>query len=291
MRQGFDRRDFLKLTAAGGGIAFASGLGFTGAKAKTVPDFAFAQLTDTHWGYAGPANPEAKATLPRAVAAVNALDPQPDFIVFTGDLTHTTEDAAERRRRLSEFKSIAAGLKNPNVRFMPGEHDASLDRGEAYREAFGDFHYSFDHKGVHFIALDNTTDPKAFLGEAQLGWLAADLAKRANDDPIVVLAHRPLFALKPEWDWATADGDKALALLLPYSNVAVFYGHIHQEHHHSTGHIAHHAGASLIFPLTPLEAPKKAQVMWDAAAPFKGLGFRQVRGQGNGFSLRESGIS
>jgi hypothetical protein len=290
MRNPLDRRAVLKLAAAGGGLAFVSGFGFTGAKAKAVPDFAFAQLTDTHWGYNGPANPESKTTLPRAVAAVNALDPQPDFIIFTGDLSHTTDDPVERRRRLTEVKSIAAGLKNPSVRFMPGEHDASLDRGEAYKELFGECHYSFDHKGVHFIALDNTTDAKAFLGEAQLAWLAADLAKRAADDPIVVFAHRPLFPLKPERDWATADGAEAMELLMPYRNVAVLYGHIHQEHHYTTGHIAHHAAASLIFPLTSLDAPKKTQVMWDAAKPFHGLGFRQIRASGSGLTLKETAV-
>lgn len=51
---------------------------------------------------------------------------------------------------------------------MPGEHDASLDAGEAYREFFGAPHYTFDHKGVHFIVLDNVSDPGARLGDAQL---------------------------------------------------------------------------------------------------------------------------
>jgi len=37
---------------------------------------------------------------------------------------------------------------------MPGEHDASLDRGEAYQEFFGDLHYTFDHNGVHFIEAE-----------------------------------------------------------------------------------------------------------------------------------------
>jgi len=192
---------------------------------------------------------------------------------------------------MAEFKQLIGGLKNQTIRFLPGEHDASLDRGEAYKEFFGAFHYSFDHKGVHFIALDNTTDPKAWLGEAQLAWLAADLAKRAKDDPIVVLTHRPLFDLAADWDWATPDGGKAMDLLMPFQNVVVFYGHIHQEHHHSTGHIAHHAGASLIFPLpAPHSVPKKGPVAWDSAQPFKGLGFRQVRGGANDFAIRETGL-
>ncbi len=55
------------------------------------------QFSDTHWGYKGAANPDAEHTLEKAVATVNGLRNQPDFIVFTGDLTHTTDDAAERR--------------------------------------------------------------------------------------------------------------------------------------------------------------------------------------------------
>lgn len=45
-------------------------------------------------------NPEAGDTLARAVAEVNALPLQPDFIVLTGDLTHATDDPHERRRRM-----------------------------------------------------------------------------------------------------------------------------------------------------------------------------------------------
>ncbi len=33
---------------------------------------------------------------------------QPDFIVFTGDLTHTTDNPAERRKRMGEFRDIVS---------------------------------------------------------------------------------------------------------------------------------------------------------------------------------------
>ena len=41
------------------------------------------------------------------------------------------DDPAERRKRLGEFKQIVSDLKVKNVRFMPGEHDASLDYEQA----------------------------------------------------------------------------------------------------------------------------------------------------------------
>lgn len=285
------RRDFLALTAVGGGAVFASGLAGCAQLAQGQPnddtDFYFVQLSDTHWGYQGPANPDAAVTLRKAVATVNSLARQPEFVIFTGDLTHTTDDPVERRRRLAEFKSIAGELKTQTVHFLPGEHDASLDRGAAYREHFGQTHYTFDHQGVHFIALDNVSDPGAKLGEEQLAWLRADLAPRDKNAPIVVLTHRPLFELAPKWDWATRDGAQAIELLMPFANVTVFYGHIHQEHHQMTGHIPHHSAKSLVFPLpAPGSQDKRTPIPWDPSAPYKGLGFREVEAENGGTEYR-----
>ncbi|HEX4326573.1 MAG TPA: metallophosphoesterase [Burkholderiales bacterium] len=270
-----DRRQFLKLAGVGGAV-FVSGLpGF--ASAQGAQDFYFVQLSDTHWGFEGAPNPDAKVTLKKAIASVNALSPAPDFIMFTGDLTHTTDDPAERRKRMGEFKEIISELKVKNIRFIPGEHDASLDRGAAFKEFFGQTNYSFDYKGVHFIALDNVSDPAAALGDEQLNWLKADLAKQKNEARIVVFTHRPLFDLAPAWDWATRDGARAVDLMMPYQNLTVFYGHIHQEHHQKTGHISHHAAKSLIFPLpAPGSQPKRTPLAWNPAAPYSGLGFREI---------------
>ncbi len=291
-----NRREFLQLVGMGvGGVVFASGLGqlsgcaTSRSKTRTEDDFYFLQLSDTHWGFKGPPNPEADVTLKNTVNLVNALDRQPDFIVFTGDLTHTTDDADLRRKRMAEFKQIVDGLKVKSLRFMAGEHDASLDAGKAYQEFFGELHYSFDHKGVHFVVIDNVSDPGASIGQAQLAWLRSDLQRLDSQQPIVVLTHRPLFGLYPQWDWSTQDGDAAISVLQKYQNVTVFYGHIHQEHHFMTGQIAHHSARSLIFPLPPPGSqPKRAPVPWDPAHPNKGLGFRGIDAQvGREYRLAE----
>jgi calcineurin-like phosphoesterase family protein len=278
MGKAINRRDFLKLAGLGSvGVVFASALPGMASAHDDDDEFFFLQLSDTHWGFEGAPNPDARGTLPKTVQSVNSLEQQPDFIIFTGDLTHTTDNPIERRKRMAEFKQIVSELKAKTVRFMPGEHDASLDNGKAFQEFFGATHYTFDHKGVHFIVLDNVSDPRALIGEEQLAWLAADLKQRSPDAPIVVLTHRPLFDLAPQWDWATRDGAKAIDLLTPYRNVTVFYGHIHQEHHHTTGHIAHHAAKGLMFALpAPGSQPNRAPLPWDPAAPYKGLGFRTV---------------
>ncbi len=288
-----NRKDFLRLAGVGSGVVFASRIaGWNEAFGANAPEFYFVQMSDTHWGFQGPPNPEAQNTLPRAVAAVNALKEQPDFIVFTGDLIHTTDDDKERQRRMMEFKSHASNLKVKNVKFLAGEHDAGVDNGGVYRSVFGEPNYSFEHKGAHFIAIDNVSDPSASIGEKQLEWLRADLSKLDKSQPIVVLTHRPLFDLYPEWDWATKDGAKAMEILAPYEHVTVFYGHIHQENHKTIGKVSHHAAAGLMFPLpAPGSQPKRAPVPWDAAHPFKGLGFRELEVAGASVKITESSIA
>ena len=300
MEREWNRRDFVRLMSVGG-VVLASGLagcasrGAPGSVTSTAAnavqkrkDFFFLQLSDTHWGFRGPPNPQADMTLKKTVETINASPQQPEFIVFTGDLTHMTKDPKERRTRMREVKEIVAALNVKTLYFLPGEHDASADAGEAYREVFGPTHYTFDHEGVHFVALDNVSDPAGAFGEAQLAWLASDLAALPPETPLVVLAHRPLFSLYPEWDWTTDDGDKAIAILAKRPHVTVFYGHIHQEHHHMTGHIAHHSARSLVFPLpAPGSVPEKAPVPWDPAAPFRGIGYRAIETAREGFALTE----
>jgi hypothetical protein len=269
----WSRREVLELMGLGG-VVFASGLAGCGSRSG---DFFFLQLSDTHWGYRGDANPDAANTLPKTITAINAAATKPDFVVFTGDLTHTTDDPAERRSRLSQFKELVARLEVKDVRFLPGEHDAAPDHGEAYREAFGELYHAFDHGGIHFVALDNASSPGGNLGDAQLEWLERDLARVAPAVPVVVFAHRPLFDLYPDWEWTTGDGSRAVDLLSKREHVTVFYGHIHQEHHHVTGHIAHHAARSLIFPLpAPGSVPKRAPLAWDPSSADHGLGHRSV---------------
>ncbi len=275
-----DRRDFLKLLGIGSAVLVLGPRNFANAADMKAgqDDFFFVQISDTHWGFNDPKiNADATGTLKKAIAAVNSMKSQPDFIVFTGDITHTTDDPKERRKRMAEARDIISGLKVKNIKLLAGEHDAGLDNGQAFQEFFGKTHYTFDHKGVHFIVVDNVSDPTSSIGDAQLQWLSDELKKLDKDSRIVVLTHRPLFDLYPNWDWWTRDGAKAVDLLMPYKNVTVLYGHIHQEHHQMTGHIPHHAAKGMMFPLpAPGSVPKRVPIPWDPAEPYKGLGYRSV---------------
>src|SRR5260370_26704361 len=160
-----DRRGFIKLAGLGGGIVFASSLGhglglnalgsvLDYTKRKVENDFYFVQLSDTHWGFAGPkANPDAESTLKKAVQVVNRLEEQTDFIVFTGDLTHTTDDVQIRNDRMSQFKEIVAGLKVPTVHFMAGGRDSSRLGGARHPEGCVVHNHLFHDQTVQLIRI------------------------------------------------------------------------------------------------------------------------------------------
>ncbi len=198
------RRDFLRLAAVGG-AAFASALpGFTYARDD---DFYFVQLSDAHWGFEGPGvNPDAKGTLPKAIAAVNALPVKPDFVIFTGDLTHTTDDPALRRERLAQVQSMVAKLDAQPLYLMPGEHDASLDNGAAYKERFGATHYTSITKACISSRSTTCRIRRAASARSRSRGLPPISTGSRRDARIVVFTHRPLFDLAPQWDWATRDG-------------------------------------------------------------------------------------
>lgn len=279
MKARLSRRDALKLAAVGG-VVFASRLvpGRLVPDVQAADDFYFVQISDTHWGFDDPGvNPDPQATLMKSVAAINSVHPAPDFVVFTGDLTHKTDDPALRRKRMAEFKEIVSGIKVPKIYFLPGEHDAAADKGAAFKEFFGETHQSFTHKGIHFATLDNVSDPNGIIGFDQLAWLKQDLGALPPTQPVVLFTHRPLFDLKAEWDWFTKDGPAAIDLLQPFQAATVFYGHIHQELRHVTGNVHHISARSAMYPLpAPGSQPKKAPLPWDPAAVDHGIGWREV---------------
>jgi predicted phosphodiesterase len=276
-----NRRDLLRLSGGAlwlAAVSACAGRSAAGPRpAATSRDgFLMFQLTDTHLGYKGPANPEPAATVERAIAEIAKWPTRPALVVHTGDVTHMTSDPAERRARLAFAKRLLARLGS-ELLVIPGEHDAAADGGAAFQAVFGATHQARAIQGVHLIALDNASDPAGRLGDAQLAWLEAEVAKVPRAAPLIVFAHRPLFALAEPWDWFTGDGDRALAILERHPGTTVFYGHIHQAHLHRTGATLHVATRSLVFPLPPpLSQPAKAPLPWQADALDHGLGYRGI---------------
>jgi 3',5'-cyclic AMP phosphodiesterase CpdA len=287
-----DRRHFLRIAASslGAGALYrvapawaksGPAVAVAGEQARrngeAVTPFTFVQLSDTHVGFAGPPNPTGTLAFERAVERVNALPDRPGFVLFTGDLTHESEVPGEHERRMRRFKEIAGQVQVARTYAVPGEHDAGLDGGALFRANFGETSYAFDHRGVHFVAIDNVSRARPEVGREQIVWLRRDLARFTPTTPIVVFTHRPLFDLEPEWEWFTRDGDEVMAVLDPFESVTVLYGHIHREDVHRTPRATHLAARSLIFAFPdPAATHEKKPVPFDREHPFRNLGMRVV---------------
>ncbi len=295
MTKELDRRSFLRIAGVSMGAAalyqFAPKLALGQAIAKSLRDangeapapFRFAQLSDAHVGFSGPPDPLGTKAFEHAVDLLNASAHPPELVLFTGDLTHDAENRDEHASRMRKFKEIAGRLKASKLYFVPGEHDAGLDGGQLYREFFGPSWYSFDHRGVHFVGLDNVSRAKPEVGPEQRAWLKNDLARFPATAPIIVFTHRPLFDLKPEWEWFTSDGPEVMKLLAPFENVTVLYGHIHRRDVHKEGSASHYAARSMIFAFPdPQMAKAKKPMPFDQGDPFRNLGLRMIDGNARG---------
>jgi 3',5'-cyclic AMP phosphodiesterase CpdA len=251
-----DRRGFLKcMQWAGAGVvwSFAAGVPTSrllGAPKTQAEDFAFVQISDSHIGFDKAANPDVNLTFQAAVDKINALEKQPDFLLHTGDLSHLAK-AAE----FDTLDQLLRGLHQKQTFFVPGEHDLLGDDGKQYFERFGKGAagrgwQSFDHKGVHFVGLNNAAQLEGLgsIGEQQMGWLKNDVSKLSASTPIVVFAHIPLWAAYPEWGWATKDSAQALELLKRFGSVTVLNGHIHQVMQKVEGNVTFHSAMSTAFP-------------------------------------------
>jgi len=156
------------------------------------------QLTDLHVRPVGkPSNrvSETNKFTERAFRAVARLDPRPDIVVITGDLTECGLD--------SEYANVARMIRNwlpMPVFVIPGNHD----RRDAFRQALrhlpgvtSDPHYvqyAVEDHPVRLVMLD-TLVPGAGHGELrsdQLEFLDRTLAA-APDKPTIIAMHHPPF--------------------------------------------------------------------------------------------------
>src|SRR5260370_26512024 len=150
------------------------------------------QLSDTHVGFNGPPDPLGTKAFENAVATINGLKNRPELIIVTGDLTHDADSPDEHAKRFKLFKTISGKIGGAQIKGVPGENYAALDGGVMFREFMGPTHYSFDHRGVHFIALDNVSAGRPAVCAEQLAWLKSDLPRFPKTAPTIVFHHPPL---------------------------------------------------------------------------------------------------
>ena len=148
---------------------------------------------------------------------------------------------------------------------------------------FGDEHWSFDHKGVHFIGMNsilikdfwtakNLTPRERMsymeelechrcgawgVGEKQLHWLEKDVKKIDPGTPVVIMTHSPLWDYYPRWNFQTYDAPEIREILRKFDKVVAIHGHVHQVVYNEIGNI-HSAGllsTSWPWPYPPVELP------------------------------------
>jgi len=237
------------LWSVAGGIPRSRLLDNQAAAAEEPASFSFVQISDSHLGFHGRANPDVPGTLRKAIAEVKRNAGEAAFMIHTGDVSHTSQPAQFDTARTIIME---AGLE---TYFVPGEHDVLADAGQAFFSRFAEGRnrwYSLDIRGVHFVGLDNVselgTNGLGDLGAEQLAWLKKDLAGRPGSQPIVVMAHIPLWQVYPPWGWGTEEAAELLAMLRRFGSVTVLNGHVHQIIQKIEGQVAFHTARSTAFP-------------------------------------------
>jgi 3',5'-cyclic AMP phosphodiesterase CpdA len=258
------RRNALKCMAYGGaGTLFAlSGGVFTpidlamaasdNEGAAKVGKPLFVQISDTHIGFNKEANPDVNGTLTQTIDIVNGMSEQPALIIHTGDITHLSK-AAE----FDLAQQLFTRLRTTEMHTVAGEHDTTDATVTEYFNRFGKAsnnkgYYSFDHAGVHFVALINVLQFKpgglGTLGADQIAWVTADLKGHSASTPIVVFAHMPLWTIYEPWGWGTGDADQLMSQLRRFGSVTVLNGHIHQIVQKVEGNMTFHTARSTSYP-------------------------------------------
>lgn len=243
------------LFALAGGVLTPTALAAAAADPKAAAPVGrplFLQISDTHIGFNKEANPDVTATLMRTIDLVNGLPQQPELIIHTGDITHLSKPA-----EFDVAQQLLSRLRATELHTVPGEHDTTDAAVTEYLNRFGKAsgnrgYYSFDHAGVHFVALVNVLAFKpgglGTLGPEQLAWAADDLRGRAASTPIVVFAHMPLWTIYEPWGWGTGDAPQLMELLRRFGSVTVLNGHIHQIVQKVEGNVTFHTARSTAYP-------------------------------------------
>lgn len=176
---------------------------------------------------------DSNAMFAAAVAQLNALDPAPDLVLFSGDLVDEGSAAEYAAAR------AALGAIRQPLLAIPGNHDER----EAFRACFGDhahlpksgpLHFAVgEHGPVRILGLDVTVpgDHHGDLDDAACDWLSHTLAQEP-DRPTIIMMHQPPFDSGiPYIDiYKCLRGERLAAIVARHPNVErILCGHIHRH--------------------------------------------------------------
>lgn len=204
-------------------------------------DLSFVHLTDLHIG-----NPNQKdehlwsdttQTLEHVKSLIATLEPQPEFIVVSGDLTNNGQV-----EEFHELKRLLADIELPVVLAL-GNHDTQekfyeIVLGEPER---GDARYHFsrdfggqDRQGLRVIVLDSSAPNKVHgtINPEQFEWLERELEADPQMPKLVIVHHPPTAMHLPIFDeinFDLKDAAKLQSMLEGKHVVGVLSGHVHYD--------------------------------------------------------------
>lgn len=167
----------------------------------------------------------------RVLAAARRRHPDPDLVIFTGDLAH--DELPETYHQLREH--IVDWL--PICRFLPGNHDSREGIRAAFPECVspgaGTLPFTTSVSNWRVIGLDTHLPGKVSgrLDASQLRWLADEIARTA-DIPTLVFQHHPPCSVQTPWLDVVGleNADELLDALARCASLrAVMTGHVHHE--------------------------------------------------------------
>ncbi len=169
--------------------------------------------------------------LRRTIARLHAMQPRPDIVLATGDLTERGSPHEYRRLR-----SILGRLEIPHF-LIPGNHD---DR-ESLRRAFRDHRYlrtferhasfAIDAWPLRIIGLDSTQPGRSggWLDDERLAWLDAELRAHPRRPTILAMHHPPFRTGVPAMDaYGFVNAEGLGAIVRAHPQIArIIAGHLH----------------------------------------------------------------
>jgi Icc protein len=192
-----------------------------------------AQISDSHIALDTPDASRRLSDLELTLADINALDPLPDAIVHTGDITHNG-----REPEYAQAVAILANARVP-VYVLAGNKDDRANlraafSGFGYMESGFEFvQYAIDRYPVRLIALDTLSEGNKgeFCGE-RLRHLTG-LVEAETTKPIAVFTHHPPFVVTEGPEPFHFESQYSVCMLssaLRRSGrvVAIFSGHVHR---------------------------------------------------------------
>lgn len=192
------------------------------------------QISDLHFlrkGVLSFGKVDTHGHLERCIAAIQALQPRPDVILITGDLTNDGD--------FSTYQTLADMLDvlEPPIYPIPGNHDDRALVRTIFPEiktlsASGPLCYAIEDWPLRIVALDSSVDGKPYgrLGDQQLDWLSTTLGADREKPTLVMLHHPPFKTGIGHMDWSMLrDADAFAAIIEKHPQVErVLCGHVHR---------------------------------------------------------------